>query len=103
MVAWQILSWMRLMSPSSSRQGASPATHHLSPDDSAQDAPHHATIGATWFIHTGTSPESMQGWALIIGARCTLAAENAGPPVFEHPAVARLLLLGACRPEVELT
>jgi hypothetical protein len=40
----QLLSWVRLMTPASSRQGASPATDHLPLGDSAQDEPHLATI-----------------------------------------------------------
>src|ERR1700681_1830391 len=40
----QLLSWMRLTTPRSSRQGASPATHNLFPGDSPQDEPHLATI-----------------------------------------------------------
>src|ERR1700736_4605515 len=31
----QLLSWVRFMTPRSSRQGSSPATHHLSPGDNA--------------------------------------------------------------------
>src|ERR1700687_1666919 len=40
----QLLSWMRLLTPRSSRQGASPATNDLLPGDNAQDEPHLATI-----------------------------------------------------------
>src|ERR1700757_2021196 len=40
----QLLSWMRLVTLPSSRQGASPATRHLSAGITAQDEPHLATI-----------------------------------------------------------
>ena len=45
----------------------------------------------------------MQGRASIIGAWCTLAAENAWLPVFEHLTVVRLTPPGACRSEIEFT
>ena len=35
---------MRLLTPRSSRQGASPATHDLLPGDNARDEPHSAGI-----------------------------------------------------------
>src|SRR5437870_8798560 len=40
----QLLSWKRLLTPSSSRQGASPATRDLASGDSAQHQPTAATI-----------------------------------------------------------
>src|SRR5207302_1810039 len=55
----QLLSWMRLTTPRSSRQAISPATHDLSSGDNAQDEPQSAGI-AKRFSALAHSVESLQ-------------------------------------------
>src|ERR1700736_1763654 len=60
----QRLSWMRLLTPRSSRQGASPATHHLYPGDNPEPVGQQAaqSVSAAWSWLRLFSSEQRTRW-----------------------------------------